>query len=1002
MKRKRASEEEVQERFGKLPAPLRSALLPFQVEGIHYALSRNGRCLIADEMGVGKTVQAIAIAACYRDKWPLLVIVPASLRAIWADEFEKWLPDLSPRDIHLIFGKSDRLRMESGDRNALPKIVIVSYRMLSHLSCEACRNRPQVPQKTVRKKTSLCQNKYCMSAVGWNLVIADESHVLRTSTLQGPAKDSQQTNAVRSVCSNAEHIIFLTGTPSLNKPFDLFNQINMIRADVLPNNRKGFGRIYCDRRLVPVGYLPGSTSEIQRYDYSGLSRGKELHLLLKQEVMIRRMKKDVSGQLPRKIRQIIRLPKPDEAEMRPKSNNIDEDVTEEEKGISEIHRVGKAKCKMCCEWLFTKFGLCSEAVDNVEERPTKVIVFAHHKDVMNDIAACLDAEFSKINATKLNGRDRAEEDKICYVRIDGETLAQDRKKACDDFRVNPSVRVALLSVTAAATGLDFCTASSVCFFELPQEAGVVRQAEDRVHRRGQTSAVNIFFLCASSTVDERRWQKLNLNLSKVDSVHDGPTQNFDDAMDPGQGKKGLVIDTVVGLRKEDFKRADLGEYDATQESFECSSESDSAQKDLPTEHPDEVQDRDIIIIPDSQPDSDISNSDDMKASDRWKFVVSRHTQRVHIYHASGEGGEEQVEPILLSVPLMAVMGEACEESLLNAFDASGHASGRSIMQYGFGPMFVDKSIVSTKECLVDALHACKLFAREWLEIANHEKEYLYGSILQTPLDTAIEEQREISISDTLCGSGKTRHIAGKAKRAEEVLQDEDYLQKYPLLKHAKSREGRVIHSNGHMSDYVQFVLEEDDNNNSVRLCLHCFERVPHSEYNEFKADIDTAALLFCKSDCERLFAVKSSSSDARRLILKRDGGICAICRLDCMRLIRRLQSIEKGSSNWLDRRKKFLDREYKTFMSGLTGTMQTNLAKKALGGQAWQVDHIRPVFEGGGQCSERNLRTLCSACHRQVTSKQSAKRRRERHELKKAKQSIDKDAKKRKADDSDK
>eukprot|EP00889_Picochlorum_renovo_P007858 jgi/Picre1/34888/NNA_002354.t1 len=115
VKRKRASEEEVQERFGKLPAPLRSALLPFQVEGIHYALSRNGRCLIADEMGVGKTVQAIAIAACYRDKWPLLVIVPASLRAIWADEFEKWLPDLSPRDIHLIFGKSDRLKMESGD-----------------------------------------------------------------------------------------------------------------------------------------------------------------------------------------------------------------------------------------------------------------------------------------------------------------------------------------------------------------------------------------------------------------------------------------------------------------------------------------------------------------------------------------------------------------------------------------------------------------------------------------------------------------------------------------------------------------------------------------------------------------------------------------------------------------------------------------------------------------------------------------------------------------------
>lgn len=969
------------------------------MEGVQYALSRKGRCLIADEMGVGKTVQAISIAACYRDKWPLLVVVPASLRAIWADEFEKWLPDLNPKDIHLIFGKDDRLRIESGDEDALPKVVIVSYKMVSHLSCNSCRTREQMPHQSGTKNASPCRDKYCISAVQWNLVIADESHVLRTSTLQGPSKDSQQTNAVRSVCSSAEHIIFLTGTPSLNKPFDLFNQINMIRADVLPKNRKEFGRIYCDRRLVP-GYSPGSMREIQRYDYSGLSRGKELHLLLKQEVMIRRMKKDVSGQLPRKIRQIIRLPKPDEAAMQVTSDTIDGESNEEETKISEIHRVGRAKCKMCCEWLFTKFGLCSEAVDIVEERPTKVIVFAHHKAVMNDIAACLDAEFSRINDTKLNGRARAEEDKICYVRIDGETLAQDRKKACDDFRANPSVRVALLSVTAASTGLDFCTASSVCFFELPQEPGVVRQAEDRVHRRGQTSAVNIFFLCASSTVDERRWLKLNLNLTKVDSVHDGPTQNLDDSVDPGQSKKGLVVDSVVGLRREDFKRVDLGEYDATQESFECSTEGDSAQEDLSTRHPDEVQDHDIIIIPDSQPDDDNYDEDGLKASDRWKFIVSRHTQRVHIYHTSGTDGDAQVEPILLSVPLMAAMGEACEESLLNAFDASGHASGLSIMKYGFGPLFINKSIVPTKECLIDALNACKLFAREWLEVGNHEKEYLYGNILQTPLDTAIEEQREISMRGDLCGSEKIRHIAGKAKRVEEVLQDQNYLKKYPLLKDAKSLDGRVIHGNGHMSEYVQFVLQEDDDTKFVRLCLHCFGKVPYSEFTQFKEDIDTTALLFCKSDCERLFAVKSSSSVARRQILKRDGGICSICRLDCMKLIRRLQSIDKGSNNWLDRRKKFLDREYKAFMSGLTGTMQTNLAKKALSGQAWQVDHIRPVFEGGGQCSDRNLRTLCSACHRQVTAKQSAKRRRERQELKKAQQGNEKRVNKRKIDDS--
>lgn len=53
-----------------MPAALRAALLPFQREGVRYGLARRGRVLLADEMGVGKTVQAIALAACYEQvRW---------------------------------------------------------------------------------------------------------------------------------------------------------------------------------------------------------------------------------------------------------------------------------------------------------------------------------------------------------------------------------------------------------------------------------------------------------------------------------------------------------------------------------------------------------------------------------------------------------------------------------------------------------------------------------------------------------------------------------------------------------------------------------------------------------------------------------------------------------------------------------------------------------------------------------------------------------------------
>lgn len=59
------------------------------------------------QMGLGKTLQAIAVAAYYKEAWPLLIIVPSSLRYVWIEELEKWLPDIHPLQIHLIQGGFD-------------------------------------------------------------------------------------------------------------------------------------------------------------------------------------------------------------------------------------------------------------------------------------------------------------------------------------------------------------------------------------------------------------------------------------------------------------------------------------------------------------------------------------------------------------------------------------------------------------------------------------------------------------------------------------------------------------------------------------------------------------------------------------------------------------------------------------------------------------------------------------------------------------------------------
>lgn len=110
----------------RLPRAMRSSLLPFQEQGVACVLSRGGRLLLADDMGLGKTVQALG-AACALEAWPLLVVCPATLRLVWAEEVEKWLgPLVPPGGVHVIGGSSDKLS-RGGE---VPRVTIVSYNML--------------------------------------------------------------------------------------------------------------------------------------------------------------------------------------------------------------------------------------------------------------------------------------------------------------------------------------------------------------------------------------------------------------------------------------------------------------------------------------------------------------------------------------------------------------------------------------------------------------------------------------------------------------------------------------------------------------------------------------------------------------------------------------------------------------------------------------------------------------------------------------------------------
>ena len=62
----------------------------------------------------------------------------------------------------------------------------------------------------------------CMAAMGWKVLVADESHTLRTSRRP---PDALHAEAFAAAARQARRIVFLSGTPSLNRPFDLWLQV---------------------------------------------------------------------------------------------------------------------------------------------------------------------------------------------------------------------------------------------------------------------------------------------------------------------------------------------------------------------------------------------------------------------------------------------------------------------------------------------------------------------------------------------------------------------------------------------------------------------------------------------------------------------------------------------------------------------------------------------------------------------------------------------------------
>lgn len=87
-----------------------------------------------------------------------------------------------------------------------------------------------------------------------------------------------------------------------------------------------------------------------------------------------------------------------------------------------------------------------------------------------------------------------------------------------------------------------------------------------------------------------------------------------------------------------------------------------------------------------------------------------------------------------------------------------------------------------------------------------------------------------------------------------------------------------------------------------------------------------------------------------------------------------VQTIERGTVRWIERRRLLVAHEAPRFLAPGHQAQLEQLVKRAVPGSAWHADHIIPVYQGGGLCDESNLRTLCVLCHKDVTVQQARER----------------------------
>lgn len=484
----------------ELDVPTKLPLRPFQVAGVKWGNDHDGRFLVGDEPGLGKTCQALGWLMLHPEALPALIVAPSTLRLNWKAEIEKFTDFKT-----LIMTAKSSLKsfQDLGiDASSAPlpgyDLTVVNYDLFRAPEDEESKEAKKditKPKKTTW--TGFINGLPLSDFAQFKTVIWDEIHKCKDSK-------SQRSKCSRALAKEMKYRIGLTGTPIINRPIEIYHPVQLIRPEALPDYVT-YGKRFCAGFQDRFGW-----------NFSGSSNLEELDELLRSKSgMIRRTKAQVLTELPPKTRVTIPIMlegrlKDYEKAAKPILEKLAKNKVEREDWRARMASMNDADRKKYqaehAEEASRKNKLTGYMIDEIEKVKQAALnaKFDEAMKFLLDLAESCEKllVFTTHHETTDRVLERFREEKVIVDSIDGRTPQAARDGIKNRFQ-DGDVQVLVCGIRAAGEGLTLTASHTVVKLEFDWNPATHVQAEDRVHRYSQTKAVTIYYLMALGTIETK-------------------------------------------------------------------------------------------------------------------------------------------------------------------------------------------------------------------------------------------------------------------------------------------------------------------------------------------------------------------------------------------------------------------------------------------------------------------------------------------------------------------